>query len=80
MENLTLALPDELFCSLAMRARSEGMSPDEFVLHSLERTLGIGSEDPLLQALGTLQSNTPDLSERHDVYLAQARCAVRVGY
>jgi hypothetical protein len=73
MENLTLALPDELFRSLAKRARSEGISPDEFVLHSLERTLRKECEDPLLQALGTLESDTPDLGKRHDEYLAEAQ-------
>jgi hypothetical protein len=72
MEHLTLALSDALFQSLTNRARREGLSPDEFVLHSLEQTLGEGKGDPLLQALGTLESHTPDLGDRHDEYLAQA--------
>ena len=79
MEIVTLAVPDELFRMLAMRARSEGVSPDEFVLHSLKRTLGKGHEDPLLQALGTLESSTTDLGERHDEYLAQAQHNVGMG-
>lgn len=72
MVRLNLELPDSLSRSLAERAAREGQSPDEFVLHSLERILNEATKDPLLQALGTLESDTPDLGHRHDDYLAQA--------
>jgi hypothetical protein len=72
MVRLNLELPDSLSRSLAKRAAREGQSPDEFVVHSLERILNEATEDPLLQALGTLESDTPDLGQRHDDYIAQA--------
>ena len=72
MVRLNLDLPDALSHSLAVRAAREGQSPDEFVLHSLERILSEAAEDPLLQVLGTLESDTPDLGQNHDAYLAQA--------
>jgi hypothetical protein len=72
MVRLNLELPDSLSRSLAERAEREGQSLNEFVLHSLERILNEATEDPLLQALGTLESDTPDLGQRHDDYLAQA--------
>ncbi|MCW3097841.1 MAG: hypothetical protein JWL77_3459 [Chthonomonadaceae bacterium] len=77
MVRLNLDLPDALSHSLAVRAAREGQSPDEFVLHSLERILGENAEDPLLQVLGTLEADTPDLGQNHDEYLAHALNARR---
>ncbi len=72
MAHLNLELPDSLSRSLEKRAEREGQSPNEFVLHSLERILNEASDDPLLQTLGTLESDTPNLGQKHDDYLAQA--------
>jgi hypothetical protein len=77
MVRLNLDLPDALSRSLAMRAARSGQSPNEFVLHSLERILNETTEDPLLQVLGTLEADTPDLGQKHDEYLAQALSAKR---
>lgn len=72
MVRLNLELPDSLSRSLAERAARAGQSPNEFVVHSLERILNESTIDPLLEALGTLESDTSDLGRRHDEYLAQA--------
>ena len=72
MVSLNLELPDALSRSLAKRAEREGQSPNDFVLHSLEKILSEGTEDPLLKALGILESDTPDLGRGHDNYLSQA--------
>ncbi len=71
MATLNLVLPDALFRSLETRARNAGQSLDEFALRFLERTLTESDGDPLLQMLGTLDSDAPDLGERHDAYLSQ---------
>ena len=71
MVRLSLELPDSLSRSLAERAAHEGQSPHEFVIQSLEKILNAVTTDPLLEALGTLESDTPDLGQRHDDYLAQ---------
>ena len=72
MVRLNLELPDSLSRSLTERAVREGQSPNEFVLHTLERILNEATEDPLLQALGILVSDTPNIGQRHDDFLAQA--------
>ncbi len=72
MVRLNLDLSESLSHSLEKRAEREGQSPGEFVLHSLERILNEPQEDPLLQALGILESDTSDIGQRHDEYLVQA--------
>ena len=72
MVRLNLNLPEALSNSLSVRAAREGQTPNEFVLNSLERILSENTEDPLLQVLGTLKADTPDLGQNHDKHLAHA--------
>ena len=72
MVRLNLELPDSLSRSLVERAAREGQSPNEFVVYSLTRILNEVTVDPLLEVLGTLESDTPDIGQRHDDYLTQA--------
>ncbi len=73
MDSLTLVLPDPLSRNLKKHAQREGQSPNEFVLRLLEKNLQDAEEDPLLQVLGSLASDTPDLGKQHDAYLAEAQ-------
>ena len=51
-------------------AIEEGRRPEEVASDWLRLTAQREVDDPLLKLLGSLESETPDLGERHDHYLS----------
>ena len=82
-KTFTINLPDDLEQALTAQAERLNKSPEEIVLqaisHQLTNLLPSNSvqqakRDPLLQLIGSLSIDVPDLAENHDRYSGQALC------
>jgi hypothetical protein len=74
-KTLTITLPDALEQALAQTAVQANQSTEELIVQLLTQTLLPDSEaesDPLMALFGSIQSDIPDLAERHDEYIGQA--------
>ena len=72
MHTLTLQLPDELFEPLVLQAQRFGITPEKVVTDWVASAVLSPPEDPLLNLLGSIQSDISDVAQRHDEYLGQA--------
>ena len=77
----TITLPDDLEQALTAQAERLNKSPEEIMLQVLSQQLTISFQpnsaqqvetDPLLQLIGSLNVDVPDLAENHDYYIGQA--------
>jgi hypothetical protein len=77
----TITLPDDLAQALTAQAERLNKSPEEIMLQVLLQELTISLQpnsaqqvetDPLLQLIGSLDIDVPDLAENHDYYIGQA--------
>ena len=67
---ITIEVPDDVYEPLSRVAIEEGRRPEEVASDWLRLTAQREVDDPLLKLLGSLESETPDLGERHDHYLS----------
>ncbi len=78
-------IPDDLYARIAAYAARQGQSPEEFVVASAIEAIDEGAlvaptevvvegydpaDDPLARFAGAFHFGAPDLSDRHDDYLA----------
>lgn len=79
----TINLPDDLEQALTAQAERLNQSPEEIVLQALSHQLTNllpsnpvqqAQTDPLLQLIGSLSIDVPDLAENHDRYIGQDLC------
>ncbi|MBE9168302.1 hypothetical protein IQ238_12525 [Pleurocapsales cyanobacterium LEGE 06147] len=80
-KTFVITLPDDLEQALTTEAERLNKSPEEIMLQVLSEQLtnpsrlgGIqqAEADPLLQLIGSLSVDVPDLAENHDYYIGQA--------
>jgi hypothetical protein len=80
-KTFVITLPDDLETALTNQAECLNKSPEEIILEVLSEQLTKPSEfgdsqpaqaDPLLQLIGSLSVDIPDLAENHDYYVGQA--------
>ncbi|MEM8642170.1 MAG: hypothetical protein AAGG51_25660 [Cyanobacteria bacterium P01_G01_bin.54] len=77
-----ITLPDDLEQALTTQAQQSNQSPEDMLLQLVSKQLTLppqpGSNaqqaeaDPLLQLIGSLSVDIPDLAENHDYYIGQA--------
>jgi hypothetical protein len=68
---ITIDVPDDVYEPLSRVATAEGRRPEEVASDWLKLAAQREVDDPLLRLLGSLESDTLDLSERHDHYLSE---------
>ena len=79
-KTLTITLSDALEQALEETAAQSQKSREDIVVQLLTQTLisndkpnsANDTDDPLMALFGSIESNIPDLAERHDDYLGQA--------
>jgi hypothetical protein len=80
-KTFVITLPDDLEQALTTQAERLNKSPEETMLQLLSEQLTSPSRlgavqqaeaDPLLQLIGSLSVDIPDLAENHDYYIGQA--------
>ena len=80
-KTFVITLTDYLEQALAIQAENQNKSPEEIRLQLLSEKLIDSSRledtqksetDPLLQLMGSLSVDIPDLAENHDYYIGQA--------
>ena len=80
-KTFVITLPDDLEQALTIQAENQNKSPEEIMLQVLSEKLTDSSRledaqkseaDPLLQLIGSLSVDIPDLAENHDYYIGQA--------
>jgi hypothetical protein len=72
---LTITLSDALEQALAQTAAQSNQTPEDVILQVLIQQLipTTPSEvDPLMALFGSIQSDYPDLADRHDEYIGQS--------
>jgi len=63
-------IPDDIYEPILKKANRIGQSPEQIVLECLQHAIKkLTDEDPLLQLAGAFESDTRDISERHDDYI-----------
>ena len=79
-KTFVITLPDDLEQALTIQAENQNKSPEEIMLQVLSEKLTDSSRledtqeseaDPLLQLIGSLSVDIPDLAENHDYYIGQ---------
>jgi hypothetical protein len=79
-KTFTITLPDNLEQAVTDRAEQLNQSPEVILLQALTKQLintphnnhiAIIETDPLIQLIGSLDIDIPDLAENHDRYIAQ---------
>ena len=70
MSILTVELPDETMQSLQRAARERGQEVEVFV-REWAQSVSEAPVHPLMKLAGITTSDTPDLADRHDYYLAE---------
>ena len=79
-KTFTITLPDDLEQALITQANSLHQSLEDTLLQVLSEQLKTSSllsqeqpieTDPLLQLIGSININIPDLAENHDRYIGQ---------
>lgn len=70
-QTLTIQIPDALYQPLLEIAQRQGVSPEEFTVQWLATSIQHFVNDPLEPFIGSVQSNRPDWTERHDQYLGE---------
>ena len=80
-KTFVITLPDDLEQALTIQAENQNKSPEKIMLQVLSEKLTDSSKledtqesetDPLLQLIGSLSVDIPDLAENHDYYIGQA--------
>lgn len=80
-KTFVITLPDDLEQALTIAAERLNKSPEEIMVQVLSEQLTHSPElggiqqaeaDPLLQLIGSLSVDLPDLAENHDRYIGQA--------
>ncbi len=69
---ITIVVPEEVYEPLSRAATEQGRRLEEVASDWLKLTAEREADDPLLQLLGSLESDTADLGQRHDDYLSEA--------
>lgn len=79
-KTFVITLPDDLEQALTSQAERLNKSPEEIMLQVLSERITTPSRleavqqteaDPLLQLIGSLSVDIPDLAENHDYYIGQ---------
>lgn len=75
MAKLSIEIPPELFSALEEAAREAGVTPEvlvsEWVIPWLAAVIERREHDPLVKLFGSIQSDLPNWTERHDEFLGQ---------
>ena len=76
-KTITITLPDHLEQALSRAQQQTHQSVEETILQLLTQLLTPATapdleNDPLIALFGSIQSDIPDLADRHDDYLGQA--------
>jgi hypothetical protein len=69
---ITVEAADDVYELLARIAVEEGRRPEEVASEWLKLRAQREVDDPLLKLLGSLESESSDLGDRHDHYLSEA--------
>lgn len=67
---IKLELPDRLYDALQQQAKQSGKELEDFMVDRLTERTESPEDDALLRLAGVLDSEVPDLADRHDEYLA----------
>lgn len=70
--SVTLNIPDHLYYPLLERANKKGKKPEELMIEHLQTMLKKTEDDPLEEFIGAFNSEFPDWTENHDVYLGKS--------
>jgi hypothetical protein len=70
--SVTLNIPDNLYYPLLERANKMGLKPEELMIEYLQTILKKTESDPLEEFIGALDSEIPDWTENHDLYLGKS--------
>lgn len=68
-KTLSVEITDSCFQALIDLSQREGKPPEDLGSQWLTAAVRLCSEDPVLKLSGVIDSETPDLAERHDDYL-----------
>lgn len=71
-KTITLRLPEEIYKTLEVEARSKGMELDQLVIEWLTGVVKAAKKDPLDDLIGSIESPLTDIAERHNHYISQA--------
>jgi plasmid stability protein len=71
-QTLTVDLPDEVYELLRRSAEVEHRSPEDIAADLLAASVRSREEDPVLQLLGTVESEVTDVAARHDEYIGRS--------
>jgi hypothetical protein len=75
MSNMVvLEVPQELYEALQAQAQKKGQEPDTLAIEWLTEAIQQASaieDDALIQLFGTIESDIPDIAERHDDYIGR---------
>ncbi len=70
--SLTLNIPDNLYSPLLEIADKTGKKPEDLMIEYLQTMIKETENDPLEEFIGAFNSNIPDWTEKHDLYLGQS--------
>ncbi len=68
---LTLKVPEEVYQPLVEIAQQRGQSPEEFAIQGLIFSIQHFADDPVEPFIGSVNSNIPNWTEKHDRYLGE---------
>jgi hypothetical protein len=71
-KTLTLEITDTIYEVLLETSAQAGQTPEQIILEWVEHRIKQTMSDPLLELAGTFESDTTDVSERHDEYFGAA--------
>ena len=70
--SVTLNLPEHLYSPLLERANKTGKKPEELMIEYLQTMIRETEDDPLEEFIGAFNSEIPDWTENHDLYLGKS--------
>ena len=69
MKILEIQVSDNIYKSLTKVALQAGQTPEQVILHWIERSVDQSTKDPLLALAGAFEAPTTNISEQHDLYI-----------
>ncbi len=70
--SVTLNIPDHLYSPLLEKANQTGKKPEELMIEYLQTMINNTEDDPVEEFIGAFNSELPDWTENHDVYLGKS--------
>lgn len=69
---LTIEVPEDVYLHLEKWASEQGTTPAALATDWVSRRIVELEQDPLMRWAGALDSDVPDVGERHDEYIGNA--------